>query len=126
MFKLIKRLIAYPTEIFFLIFVIAFFYLSISSFSKNAFALDSTLGEQLFIKNCSGCHINGGNIIRRNKTLKLKDLKRNNIDNPEAIAKIARNGIGSMSGYKDKLGDNGDNHVAQWIWDQSQKAWVQG
>ncbi len=83
-------------------------------------------GQDLFLKHCSGCHINGGNIIRRNKTLKLKDLKKNGVDNPEAIAQIARNGIGIMSGYKELLGVDGDKFVASWVWESSQNAWVQG
>ena len=82
-------------------------------------------GKELFRNNCAGCHVNGGNIIRRSKNLKVSSLKRNGIDKPEAIAKIARQGIGIMDGYKDQLGDNGDLIVANWIWEQAQKAWVQ-
>tara|TARA_Y100001968_G_scaffold144950_1_gene132378 strand:+ start:241 stop:585 length:345 start_codon:yes stop_codon:yes gene_type:complete len=88
-------------------------------------AIEADLGGNLFKNNCAGCHINGGNIIRRSKNLKILSLKRNGIDNPEAIAKIARQGIGTMSGYKDKLGNNGDQIVAKWVWEQAQKAWVQ-
>ena len=108
---------------FFLIsFCCTFFYLSLP---KELNAIDSDLGENLFKHNCAGCHINGGNIIRRSKNLKISSLKRNGIDNPVAIAKIARQGIGIMSGYEDKLGDNGDQIVANWIWEQAQKTWVQ-
>ncbi|MBW3041600.1 c-type cytochrome [Prochlorococcus marinus] len=108
---------------FFLIsFCCTFFYLSLPN-ELNAFEADS--GEALFKHNCSGCHINGGNIIRRSKNLKISSLKRNGIDNPEAIAKIARQGIGIMSGYEDELEENGDQIVANWILEQAQKAWVQ-
>ena len=92
---------------------------------KELNALESDLGKNLFKNNCAGCHINGGNIIRRSKNLKISSLKRNGIDNPEAIAKIARQGVGIMSGYEDKLGDNGDQIVANWVWEQAQKAWIQ-
>ncbi len=88
-------------------------------------AIDTNSGKSLFKNNCAGCHIKGGNIIRRSKTLKLSALKRNGIEDVEAIAKIARQGIGIMDGYKDQLGENGDQIVANWIWEQSQKAWVQ-
>ena len=108
---------------FFLIsFCCTFFYLSLT---KELNALEGNLGENLFKHNCAGCHINGGNIIRRSKNLKISSLKRNGIDNPEAIAKIARQGIGIMSGYEDELGDNGDQIVANWVWEQAQKAWIQ-
>ena len=93
-------------------------------FCPNALADNS--GEDLFIMHCSGCHINGGNIIRRGKTLKLSALKRNGLDSQDAIAKVAREGVGSMSGYKDVLGEGGDQLVAIWIWEQAQNAWVQG
>ncbi len=92
----------------------------------SAFAIDNTVGEELFIKHCSGCHINGGNIIRRRKTLKLKALQRAGLDNPESIARVAREGIGSMNGYEEVLGKDGDQLIANWIWTQVQNAWTQG
>ena len=95
------------------------------SLPKGLFALDADLGKSLFNNHCAGCHLNGGNIIRRSKNLKISSLKHNGIEDPEAIAKIARQGIGIMDGYKEQLGENGDQIVANWIWEQSQKAWVQ-
>ena len=110
-------------RVFFLIsFCFTFFYLSLP---KELNAIEADSGESLFRFNCAGCHINGGNILRRSKNLKISSLKRNGIDNPEAIAKIARQGVGIMSGYEDELGDNGDQIVANWVWEQAQKAWVQ-
>ena len=92
---------------------------------KNLQALDSNSGQNIFKNHCAGCHINGGNIIRRSKNLKISSLKRNGIDNPESIAQIAREGIGIMQGYEDRIGDKNDQIVAKWIWEQAQKAWVQ-
>ena len=110
-------------RVFFIIsFCCTFFYLSLP---KDLNELEEDSGVNLFKHNCAGCHINGGNIIRRSKKLKISSLKRNGIDNPEAIAKIARQGIGIMSGYEDELGENGDQIVANWVWEQAQKAWVQ-
>ena len=108
---------------FFLIsFFCTIFYVSLPR-ELNAFEAD--LGGNLFKHNCAGCHINGGNIIRRSKNLKISSLKSNGIDNPEDIAIIARQGVGIMSGYEDELGENGDQIVANWVWEQAQKAWVQ-
>ena len=109
-------------ETFFICLCCTFFFLVLP---KELSANYSGSGENLFKNYCAGCHINGGNIIRRSKNLKLSSLKRNGIDNPEAIAKIARKGIGIMSGYKDQLGDKGDQLVANWVLEQAQKAWVQ-
>ena len=109
-------------QTFLISFCLIFIYLSLP---EELGAIDSVKGEDLFKKHCSGCHINGGNIIRRSKNLKLSSLKRNGIDDPESIAKIARQGTGIMSGYEDVLGDNGDQFVANWVWKQAQRAWVQ-
>ena len=105
-------------------FLITFFTIFFFSIPKEINATDTVLGKKLFKNNCAGCHINGGNIIRRSKNLKISSLKRNGVDNPDAIAKIARQGIGTMAGYKDVLGDNGDKIVANWVWEQAQKAWI--
>tara|TARA_Y100001968_G_scaffold323178_1_gene360434 strand:- start:892 stop:1269 length:378 start_codon:yes stop_codon:yes gene_type:complete len=107
----------------FIVVIFCIFFFIISPIRLNA--LDSDLGKNLFKTHCAGCHLNGGNIIRRSKNLKISSLKHNGIDEPEAIAKIAREGIGIMDGYKDQLGDSGDQIVANWIWEQAQKAWVQ-
>ena len=106
-------------------FLSLFFLFIFISLPKGLNALNKDSGKELFKNNCAGCHINGGNIIRRSKNLKLSSLKRHGIDNPEAIAKIARQGIGIMAGYQDVLGDYGDQIVANWVWEQAQKAWVQ-
>ncbi len=87
--------------------------------------LEANSGEHLFKKHCAACHVNGGNIIRRGKTLKLAALKRNGLDDPEAIARVARNGIGIMSGYEKDLGDSGAQEVANYVLKEAQKAWVQ-
>ena len=89
-----------------------------------AFAVQS--GASLFQNNCASCHPNGGNIIRRGRTLKLKALNKRGLNSSEAIAQIAREGIGQMSGYADVLGLDGDAIVAEWVWQQAQNAWIQG
>ena len=85
-----------------------------------------TDGAVLFEQHCAGCHINGGNIIRRGKNLKLKTLERDDIATVDAIAAIAREGRGQMSGYADVLGADGDQLVAEWILMQAQNAWTHG
>ena len=109
-------------DLFLISFFCTFYYFCLPN-ELNAIQANS--GGNLFKHNCAGCHINGSNIIKRSKNLKISSLKRNGIDNPEAIAEIARQGIGIMSGYDDELGDNGDQIVADWVWEQAQKAWVQ-
>jgi cytochrome c6 len=80
-------------------------------------------GEQLFISHCSGCHVNGGNIIRRGKTLRLEALTRHGAADPAAIAAIAAGGVGQMAGYAEALGPGGSALVADWVWQQAQAGW---
>ncbi len=97
-----------------------------STGTSLAAAADTSPGGLLFEQHCAGCHINGGNIIRRGKNLKLKTLERDEIATVTAIAAIAREGRGQMSGYADVLGTDGDQLVAEWILIQAQNAWTQG
>ncbi len=71
--------------------------------SLAASAIDA---PALFEQNCAGCHVGGGNVIRRGKNLKAKALKRYGMDSPEAIANIITNGKGIMSAYGEAA-DNG-------------------
>lgn len=80
-------------------------------------------GGQLFEAHCAGCHIHGGNIIRRGKTLKLAALERQGVASPEAIALIAAAGVGQMGGYGEVLGEKGVQEVADWVWAQAQAGW---
>ena len=97
-----------------------------SSGASLAAGPEASPGALLFEHHCAGCHINGGNIIRRGKNLKLKNLEREQIATVEAIATIAREGRGQMSGYADVLGSEGDQFVAEWVLMQAQNAWTQG
>jgi cytochrome c6 len=83
-------------------------------------------GAQLFEAHCVGCHVNGGNIIRRGKNLHLAALARNGIDAPERIAVIAAAGQGQMSGYAAVLGEGGAEAVAGYVWQQAQLDWPKG
>jgi cytochrome c6 len=58
---------------------------------------------KVFATNCAGCHPQGGNIIRRGKTLKAKALKRNHLDSSETINYLVTQGKGNMPAYGDRL-----------------------
>ncbi|MEA5415028.1 c-type cytochrome [Synechococcus sp. BA-132 BA5] len=84
------------------------------------------VGGRLFEAHCAGCHVQGGNILRRGKTLKLAALERNGAANPEVIATIAAAGVGQMGGYGEALGEGGAEAVAAWVWQQAQAGWPRG
>jgi cytochrome c6 len=81
-------------------------------------------GASLFEAHCAGCHIHGGNIIRRGRTLKLQALERQGITGPTAIATIATEGIGQMGGYGQVLGSGGAEQVGLYVWEQALAGWA--
>ncbi|MEI8250442.1 MAG: c-type cytochrome [Synechococcus sp. ELA057] len=86
-------------------------------------AADLEAGGHLFEAHCVGCHVGGGNVIRRGRTLKLEALQRADLASPEAIARIAAEGQGQMSGYAAVLGDQGARQLGVWVWQQAQAGW---
>ena len=80
-------------------------------------------GARLFEAHCAGCHVGGGNIIRRGRTLRLEALQRARLADPEAIARVAAEGVGQMSGYGAVLGADGPRLVADWVWLQARSGW---
>jgi cytochrome c6 len=88
-----------------------------------AFAEETVNGTQIFSVHCAGCHIKGSNIIRRGKNLKMKALKKNNMDSIDAIASIVTNGKNNMSAYKDRLTKQQIQDVAAYVLEQAEKNW---
>lgn len=84
---------------------------------------DLTQGEQIFSLECAGCHLRGGNIIRRGKNLKQKTLKRNKLDSVAAIADLVRNGKNNMSAYGDRLSEAEILNVSAYVLDRAAANW---
>lgn len=80
-------------------------------------------GASLFEAHCMGCHVHGGNVIRRGRTLQQAALEKAGLADPEAIARIAAAGIGQMSGYGAVLGEEGAAQVGEWVWLQARAGW---
>jgi cytochrome c6 len=93
------------------------------TFSPPALAADTANGAKIFSVQCAGCHVNGGNIIRRGKTLKLKALKRNGVESRFAIASLVANGKNNMSAYKDRLSEKQIEDVSAYVLEQAEKGW---
>jgi cytochrome c6 len=106
-------------------FVLLIFLILTITFIPPAFAAhgDIANGAQVFEINCAGCHINGSNIIRRGKNLKMKALKKNGMNSIEAIASIVTNGKNNMSAYKDRLSEQQIQDVAAYVLQQAENNW---
>ncbi|BCL35177.1 cytochrome c6 PetJ [Nostoc sp. MS1] len=93
------------------------------TFTSPVKAADTTNGEQLFKVHCAGCHMNGGNIVRRGKNLHKKALKKYGMDSLEAVESITANGKNNMSAYKDRLSVQEIQDVAAYVLEQAEKGW---
>jgi len=72
--------------------------LAVSIISHPALAL-ADQAEQTFVNTCGGCHSGGGNIVRREATLKLEDLTKYGVDSVDELYNVIYSGRGSMPGY---------------------------
>lgn len=79
--------------------------------------------SKLFELNCAGCHVNGGNIIRRSKNLKLKTLQRNGYDTVESISDIITHGKNNMSAYGDRLSSQQIDDLAEYVLNKAENNW---
>ncbi len=78
---------------------------------------------EVFSANCAGCHINGGNIIRRGKNLKQKALKKYDMDSLDNISNLVTNGKGIMPAYKDRLSEQQIIDVSAYVLSQAETDW---
>jgi cytochrome c6 len=97
--------------------------LTTTTLSLPANAADIANGAKIFDVHCAGCHINGGNIIRRGKNLHQKALKKYGMDSIEAITSIVTNGKSNMSAYKDRLTEQEIQDVAAYVLTQAETNW---
>ena len=91
--------------------------------SEAIAAPDLIQGSQVFELQCAGCHVGGGNIIRRGKNLKLKALQKNKVDTAALIASLVTAGKGNMSAYGTKLTSAEIENVSAYVLDQAMKDW---
>ncbi|WP_353930330.1 c-type cytochrome [Okeanomitos corallinicola TIOX110] len=99
------------------------FCLWIINFTSPVHALDTQNGAEVFSANCAGCHINGGNIIRRGKNLRKNALKRYKMDSLDAIINIVTNGKNNMSAYQERLTNEEIENVAAYVLEQAENNW---
>ena len=104
-----------------IVLAIAFIPLQASGFADTVTDLDR--GAKIFKANCAGCHVNGGNIVRRGKNLKLKALHRNKVDTHEAVVSLVTNGKGIMSAYGDKLTPEEISEVSTYVLNRAEQNW---
>ncbi|HHP7230411.1 MAG TPA: c-type cytochrome [Xenococcaceae cyanobacterium] len=93
------------------------------SMATPVFAISQDSGAAIFQANCAGCHPQGGNIIRRGKTLKTKALKRNNLDTIEAVISLVTQGKNNMPAYEARLSEPEIEAVSYYVLEQAAQNW---
>ena len=95
-----------------------------------AYALESAVieqGEQIFSSNCAACHMGGGNVIRANRSLKIRDLNAHleeyQQDPLEAIELPIEAGKNAMPSYEGKLSEAEIIAVATYVEQQAELGW---
>ena len=88
-----------------------------------ALAADIDNGAKIFSVNCAGCHLNGGNIVRRGKNLKKGALQRNGVDSLAAVSALVAHGKNIMPAYQDRLDDQQIEAVAAYVLEQAEIGW---
>ena len=84
-------------------------------------------GEQIFSSNCAACHMGGGNVIRANRSLKIRDLNAHleeyQEDPLEAIEHQIEAGKNAMPSYEGKLSEDEIIAVATYVELQAELGW---
>lgn len=84
---------------------------------------DGADGEQVFSKNCASCHLGGGNVVNRAKTLKQKTLEQYDMASLEAITYQVIHGKNAMPAFQGRLGQDQIEAVAAYVLDQAENGW---
>ncbi len=97
--------------------------LTLTMAPSSASAIDISQGAEIFQVHCAGCHMNGGNIIRRGKTLKQKALKKYGVDSLAAIATLVTNGKNNMPAFQERLNEAQIQAVSAYVLEAAAKDW---
>ena len=108
---------------FLLILTLAFVEIATNSQIALADTATNPTAAEIFSAKCAGCHINGGNIIRRGKNLKQKALKKYGMDSIANISNLVTNGKGIMPAYKDRLSEQQIIDVSAYVLSQAETDW---
>lgn len=96
---------------------------SILGFGHPVWAANTVNGEKIFNANCAACHIGGGNLVMRNKTLKLETLKKYNMNSLDAIMHQIEYGKNSMPAFGARFNQQQIEDVATYVLEQAEKGW---
>ena len=90
--------------------------IGLGTVATAAVAEEPVPGKDLFKKSCAMCHPNGGNIIKKDKTLKEDILKKNGLNTREDIVNFMRKPGSGMTAFDEaKLPQKDAEAIAEYI-----------
>lgn len=89
-----------------------------------AIAADLQVGARLFQNNCTTCHLNGGNVINGQKTLRQEALRRYGMDSVAAIQQQVTYGKNAMPAFGQRLSAEQIEAVATYVFDRAERGWT--
>ncbi|MBE9255882.1 MULTISPECIES: cytochrome c6 PetJ [Aphanizomenonaceae] len=93
------------------------------AFSSPALAADAANGAEIFKANCAQCHLGGGNLVNRAKTLKKEALVKYDMYSAEKIIAQVTKGQGAMPAFGNKLKPDQIENVAAYVLQQADNGW---
>jgi len=88
-----------------------------------AVAADTANGAKVFTTNCAACHMGGGNVVNRAKTLKKEALAQYQMASLEAIEAQVLNGKNAMPAFRGRLSEVQIEDVAAYVLEQAEAGW---
>lgn len=99
------------------LFLFSFFWIFFNG--KKTEAIDFEKGKELFLENCTVCHIGGRNLIIPEKNLKKNALEANGMNSLNAIIYQISNGKNGMPAFGGRLQEDEIEIVASYVLKQS-------
>jgi cytochrome c6 len=93
------------------------------SFGGTAFAADLGNGAKVFAANCASCHVGGGNVVNRSKTLSQADLTKYGMNSLDKVIVQVTNGKPPMPSFKSRLTADQIEDVASYVLDKAASGW---
>lgn len=92
--------------------------------NRPAIAADLQVGARLFQNNCTTCHLNGGNVVNGQKTLRQEALRRYGMDSVAAIQQQVTYGKNAMPAFGQRLSAEQIEAVSTYVFDRAQRGWT--
>ena len=81
-------------------------------------------GKAIFMRNCSACHMQGGNIMAPDKTLTKEHLEKHGRYTKEAIYQLLKEGVkGTAMMSFERLGEEKLKAVTNYVMEQAESGW---